>query len=49
MIFLIFERLGRMHEKQNIFFGFINFFAIFLTKTRYFNTRFVSLRYKNTN
>jgi hypothetical protein len=36
MIFLIFERLGRMHEKQNIFFGFINFFAIFFDKNQIF-------------
>jgi len=33
----IFERLGRMHEKQNILFYFILFinFLFVLTKTRY--------------
>jgi hypothetical protein len=42
-IFLIFERLGRMHENKIIL------FSMFLTKTGYFNTEFVSLRYKNIN
>jgi hypothetical protein len=38
----IFERLGRMHENKLLFFNV-------LMKTRYFNTGFVSLQYKNTN
>jgi hypothetical protein len=42
VIFFLFRRLGRMHENKT-------FFLIFLTKTKYFNTRFVSLRYKITN
>jgi len=37
--FFCFERLGRMYENKTFFF----------TKTRYFNTGFVSLQYKNTN
>jgi hypothetical protein len=41
---IIFERLGRMHEKK-IFY----FFNFVLTKTIYFNTGFVSIQYKNTN
>jgi hypothetical protein len=39
----IFERLGRMRKNKTF-----NFF-FFLTKTRYFNIKFVSLQYKNTN
>jgi hypothetical protein len=46
ILFLFFERLGRMHENKNIF--LFLFFNV-LTKTRYFNTRFISLQYKNTN
>jgi hypothetical protein len=46
--FFIFERLGRMHENK-IFFLFYNLFCNVLTKTRYFNIGFVSLRYKNTS
>jgi len=42
--FKIFERLGHMHENK-IFFYF--FFASM--KTKYFNTGFVYLQYKNTN
>jgi hypothetical protein len=34
--FFSFERLGRMHKNKKFFF----------VKTRYFNTGFVSLRYK---
>jgi len=48
MIFLFFERLGRMHEKK-YFILFIFLFFNVLTKTEYFNTEFVSLQYKNTN
>jgi hypothetical protein len=48
MIFLIIflERLGRMHKKIYIF--YFLFFNV-LTKTKYFNTIFVSLQYKNAN
>jgi hypothetical protein len=42
----ILERLGRMHENKRFFFIIIIYV---LTKTRYFNTGFVSLQYKNTN
>jgi hypothetical protein len=38
------ERLGRMHENKTFY-----FFYFVLMKTRYFNTGFVSLQYKNTN
>jgi len=41
----VFERLGHMYENKNFFLCFFNV----LMKTRYFNTRFVSLQYKNTN
>jgi hypothetical protein len=42
----ILERLGRMHKNKRFFFIIIIYV---LTKTRYFNTGFVSLQYKNTN
>ena len=42
-----FERFGRMHENKTLFL-FYNLCKV-LTKTRYFNTRFISLWYKNTN
>jgi len=42
----IFERLGRMHENKTFYFYI--FIFVFM-KTRYFNTGFVSLQYKNTN
>jgi len=42
MIFFL-ERLGCMHENKTFFFCYV------LTKTRYFNTRFIFLQYKNTN
>jgi hypothetical protein len=43
----IFERLDRMHEDKKDFFVVLYFFFV-LEKTKYFNTRFVSLQYKNT-
>ena len=48
MIFLFFERLGRMHENKTFYFFIFLFFNV-LMKTEYFNTGFVSLQYKNTN
>jgi len=45
--YFIFERLGRMHENK-IFFLFYFYFFV-LPKTGYFNTKLVSLQYKNTN
>jgi hypothetical protein len=45
--FLIFERLACMYENK-IFFLFIIFCNV-STKTEYFNTGIISLRYKNTN
>jgi len=38
-----------MHENKTFYFIFYLFFYFVLTKTRYFNTGFVSLQYKNTN
>ena len=42
-VWFIFERLGRMHENKFFFFFYV------LPKNGYFNTKFVSLHYKNTN
>ena len=47
-IIIIFERFGRVHENKTFYFYFY-FYYFFFTKTRYFNTGFVSLQYKNTN
>jgi hypothetical protein len=49
-IFYIFERLDHMHENKNyFFFVFPYIFWNISEKTEYFNTRLVSLHYKNTN
>ena len=45
----ILERLGRvLKPKKTIFGKYYFFFMLLLTKTGYFNTELVSLRYKNT-
>jgi len=48
MIFYIIyflERLGRIHENKI----FYLFFYLFFYANQVFNTRFISLQYKNTN
>jgi hypothetical protein len=48
-MFYIFERLGHMHENKIFFLFFLYFIWQHFGEIEYFNTRFVSLHYKNTN
>jgi hypothetical protein len=45
-IFYIFERLDQIRYEDKIF---LFFFCNISEKTKYFNTKFVSLQYKNMN
>ena len=51
MKFLIFFRLGHMHENKIFFFVVFLYicFATFWRKNKYFNNEFVYLQCKNTN